>query len=607
MNPNLNDAASISHIVDNAREEALRSNSWVRLITGDPGVGKTYFGCELAEHELSSSVMGLQRHQKVLFLTFARNAVARIRHAYLGGFPAASDAEKGTRRSRFLKRVRVDTFGAFSWWLVDSYGRYAPGVSDQRPWLLGNRRSGLEHVPGGHAGYTFEEIEQAALAVLKVGPIRQMVCDIYPFVIVDEFQDVCDRLFDMIALLGQRSRLVLLSGPDQCIYRTLRKFDPERILNRCMQSFHPETFRIKELEPSKQRFCPEIKELLPQYDRGTIPPLGNWPIRLVPVARTTSTGIPKEIETQAGLLLGDMKRYLTNNCSNKHPRLAVLVSTNQGAADMFHRLRDGSKAFRLSPVSASLHFDDLLLLHYGRLIFSLLAAHWIGCARTLSPREGDAERASVLIASLFQHGWNQSKRAPMDWLPLAREVCKKVTGQRPPNNKSASVTDKLRRDLDTINGIIRAPKQKLPSGSPSTPFHKGDLNLLGILAKEILDFIQPHIGRYGCLNVDVTGHLFEKHMLRRVIFEKLGIERGVQVMTIHKSKGREFDGVVLVLEDNLKAMWRKSSRCGASELEDIYRVAISRARYAFCLVAFNDARSDAHPAVQKLLPEKLFH
>ena len=65
-------------------------------------------------------------------------------------------------------------------------------------------------------------------------------------------------------------------------------------------------------------------------------------------------------------------------------------------------------------------------------------------------------------------------------------------------------------------------------------------------------------------------------------------------MTIHKSKGREFDGVVLVLEDNHKALWKKDGPASGPEIDDLYRVAISRARSAFALVAFEDARKDMH-------------
>ena len=114
----------------NIRYAALKSDAKVRLITGKPGVGKTYFGCRLAGFELLKSNRKLSPHQKVLFLTFARNAVARIREVYLQQvFNAThlSETAKESKITEFHNRVNANTFAGFFWWLVGSYGRYLPG------------------------------------------------------------------------------------------------------------------------------------------------------------------------------------------------------------------------------------------------------------------------------------------------------------------------------------------------------------------------------------------------------------------------------------------------------------------------------------------------
>ena len=76
---------------------------------------------------------------------------------------------------------------------------------------------------------------------------------------------------------------------------------------------------------------------------------------------------------------------------------------------------------------------------------------------------------------------------------------------------------------------------------------------------------------------------------------------GVEVMTIHKSKGREFEGVVLAIEDDHTALWRASNHLADDDINDLYRVAISRARDALIIVAFDDALNVAKPPVYKLL------
>ena len=74
-------------------------------------------------------------------------------------------------------------------------------------------------------------------------------------------------------------------------------------------------------------------------------------------------------------------------------------------------------------------------------------------------------------------------------------------------------------------------------------------------------------------------------------------------MTIHKAKGREFEGAVLLLEDDPTAHWRVSGSRDPDivAVTDLYRVATSRAREALEVVAFDDIAGDALPPVQTLL------
>ncbi|HKZ41690.1 MAG TPA: 3'-5' exonuclease, partial [Candidatus Hodarchaeales archaeon] len=94
---------------------------------------------------------------------------------------------------------------------------------------------------------------------------------------------------------------------------------------------------------------------------------------------------------------------------------------------------------------------------------------------------------------------------------------------------------------------------------------------------------------------------FEVSLQQRIIFEKLGIHHSVEVMTIHKAKGREFNGVVLVFEDNYKALWKAGSLTADAELVDLYRVAISRARDVIGIIAYNDTIDHVRVEVRKLL------
>lgn len=593
--------------LDDPRQAALESQANVRLVTGNPGVGKTFFGCKVAEWELSGQKSRLNPFQKILFLTFARNAVARIRQAYLQQISEKDDLSeknKSKLKSDFHNRIHVNTFAGFFWWLIESYGRYIPGNSSpNRLWLIGNRRTGSEIVPDYYNGYTFDELEEAAKDVLQVNAILSLISNLYPIIIIDEFQDVNNPLFEIVKLLSHKSRLVLLCGPGQCIYQGLKRFDPNLIMEKCREELNPEQFQIVPKDQQKQRHCVEISELISQYNSGEVSFSDKWPIKFQAVFRRTIKNNPKELETQAGKQIQDMSDYFKEAQPGKRFSLAVLASTNQGVAKIFYRLRKGSDGFGLRPISASLHFDEALLLQYGRLILHLLKGHWISVGNHTT----EISHVAGLIAGLFQQADRGTDINSSSWEPLSCELCQKIEKQHAPKDNSwNSMREKILKDLEVVNTLIRAPLNKLPNGTPSTPFTKADSLLLQFLKNEFLKSIAPAFNSGGFLQPSKAEHLFENSMQQKIIFEKLGIETGVQVMTIHKSKGREFDGVVLVLEDNRKALWRNESNTSDTELEDLYRVAISRARDAFGLTSYNDIYNDAKPSVQKLLPDGQF-
>jgi DNA helicase-2/ATP-dependent DNA helicase PcrA len=589
--------------LDANRQFALKSNAKARLITGSPGVGKTYFGCQIAEYELRTQTRGLKAYQKILFLTFARKAVARIRQAYLQHISAnikLTEMEKAKRRSQFYSRIDINTFAGFFWWLVESYGRYAPGVSHLRSWFIGTKRMGGERIPVGYIGYTFEELEQIALSVLEISAIRRLLSELYPIIVIDEYQDVHERLFEIIVHLGDMSQLVLLRGPGQCIYGSMKNFDPENILKMTIDLFQPKIFQISPLSQQEQRCCPEIVSFLSQYDKGHISQTDGIRIRLKPIPRFAKKGYPNKLEIHSGLMVKEIRQFLRLLNPEKPPSIAVLASTNNAVAAIHRSLIGGSQSYNLPKMAASLTFKDTLLLHYGRLVFELLPNHWI--ARIKKPIE--IEFVVTALTALFQDV-EEDRASPSDWLPLALGIVKMIENQQHPS-AGTSPLNKLRNDLESVNKLLRAKKNKLPPGSPRTPLTKDDIPLLIILREKFLDLIEKRSQSYGRLDIGKVKRDFENLVQQEVLYEKLGIEEAIQVMTIHKAKGREFDGVVLVLESGHKALWRKDSHTSNQELEDLYRVAISRGRDAFGLVAYDDIFSDAKPPVQTLLTKNLF-
>jgi DNA helicase-2/ATP-dependent DNA helicase PcrA len=591
--------------LDDGRRAALDSAERVRLIIGAPGVGKTFFGCQLAECEVGTGRIVKKPYQKVLFLTFSRNAVARIRQI------VQTDSTNGSKRKEPTfglnggqeDHIRIETFAGFFWWLTESYGRYSDGGSHLRPWLLGPRRVGGEYVPDGHIGYTFDEIHSTALSILQIKAVQELVADLYPLIIIDEHQDIDDQLHEVIILLSRGSHIVLLRGPGQCIYGSMKQFDPEKILVRTSKELHPETFPISALGGERQRCCPEISDYIAQYDSEETCRYDGKRTRLKLVNPRTRNGHPNDLEVHAALMIRDIRSYVRSLTSESRLSFAVLASTNSGVADLHKKLVTGSDSYKLSRTRADLSTDDLKILGYGRLVFSLLSSHWVAHRRP----EVDVGIVASEIASLAADAYKTTAAAtPSVYLPFAKILMEIVTKQKKPK-KGDDPADKLLIDLAKVNVLLRAAKKDfskhgIPKTVPSTPFTKEDSSLLAYLADHLVRLVRLPLHNSGTIDVLNARRAFESSMQQRIIFEKLGISTNLEVMTIHKSKGREFDGVVLVLENNRKALWRAESRTVDSEVKDLYRVAISRARHVLGIVAFNDAAGSAKPVVQRLLP-----
>ncbi len=581
---------------DTVRRAALASTAHVRLVLGAPGVGKTYFGCELAAHELQTGGVVRPPDQRVLFLTFARNAVARIRETYAAQSEAIHVSARNTLDTRReMQRVRIDTFAAFSWWLADAYARYAPGRGNHRPWLVGIEKRGGEPIPSGHAGYTFDDLHQTAQAILERPAIRELISSIYPLVIVDEHQDVDPGLHQIIKLLGVSSHLVLLRGPGQSVYGSLKGFDPDAVLRLTEADLKPEVFVIGSLGTGKSRYCTELAEVVAKYDSDAATMYGGSHAELQLIDRLNAHGVPHELGTHTGLALQKLRARLRSELDAR-PTVVVLTSTNSAAASVHRRLTRGSEAYFLRPARASLWFDEQVLLQYGRFILSVLPAHWVAATR----HDADLEAVGAILEGLSRTTRTRDRADREAYVRLGRHVGEMLMRcKRPRPGQSAA--EKLSSDLTRAGHLLRQTKGRLPNGMPSTPFEARDIPLLEILAERLMAVITPRLGKGGTLDVTSAALAFEKSVRQSLLLEKAGVTAPVQVMTIHKSKGREFDGVVLVLEDDPRALWLTSSHLPEQERVDLYRVAISRARHQLVVVALRDARDRIAPPLAKLI------
>ena len=188
------------------------------LVTSRPGRGKTSVGLWYAEKIIKNALLG--DSQQVMFLTFSRNAVYQI----------ATESKKLLRDQSVLKRIKISTYHSFMWWLIQTFGRFAALPKSLDLIWDTKARAVLFDVGnnfGKHAkqlasrvnGITYECFAPLASELLQTRAIRESLSNLYPFVIVDEFQDTNDDQWEIIKKISENSILCCFADPDQMIHR----------------------------------------------------------------------------------------------------------------------------------------------------------------------------------------------------------------------------------------------------------------------------------------------------------------------------------------------------------------------------------------------------
>jgi DNA helicase-2/ATP-dependent DNA helicase PcrA len=215
------------------------------LVIGGPGSGKTTISilkaAKIAGSELAAG-------QKILFVSFARATVSRVEEAI-------EHEQKIPPEQK--RRIDVETYQSFFWRVLRSHG-YLIGLprridiltSPIEAVLLADIRARfpVRKLTDGQkeAKCLAEERERTRLA-MKEGRIcfglfatyagdilygservSRLVSDMYPVVIVDEFQDTDSAQWRVVQALGKHSRLIALADPEQRIYDWIGA-DPARL------------------------------------------------------------------------------------------------------------------------------------------------------------------------------------------------------------------------------------------------------------------------------------------------------------------------------------------------------------------------------------------
>ncbi len=510
------------------------------LALGGPGSGKTFIALTKAGLELQSET--LLPGQRILFLSFARASIARV-----------AQQAKTSVAAAHRDRLETNTYHGFTWSILRSHGyllRKGGHIRLLPPPEAAARLAGIDVGERDREMRRFFQDEGllhfdlfAPLAgelLQKSTALTAIICDAYPTIILDEFQDTNAAEWKLIQTLGIKSRLIALADPDQRIYE-FRGADPRRI-REFIEAFHPTQYDFA-LENHRSN--------------GTdITSFGNDLLSGANKGKTYSDVVIKKYQVRRGIALHlDLKCEVLNSCKRLHKpgktgwSLAVLVPTKLlmlGVSSFLSEEQNFSNNNILPGIPHEVAIETA-----GPALAAVLVAKVLAGAAT----EGDTARQMLRDICAHVRGRKGSDRAPKNDLELAAAITEYL--------QTDGVRGKRRKQvIEECQHIARERHAMKLSGDPSQDwlsvrklFDSATSEAIRNLSQDAKYIRLLHKGALLSsglselwrknLNYDGAEALVRGALLQEHFSVSAKTYSGIHVMTVHKSKGKEFDEVIV--------------------------------------------------------------
>lgn len=524
------------------RQQILDATGHV-LVLGGPGSGKTTIALKKAVRLIDE---GLRPGQAILFLSFSRAAVARI------GEASKAEVEKTKRH-----QLSIQTFHSFCWELLRSHG-YLVGCPKRRLELLLPHdekalSGGLKPPQKGQAPsaewiawlherqrlfneegkITFDLFAPKTVELLSRCPlILEQVADRYPVIVVDEAQDTGSDAWRCIEILSAHTQVICLGDLEQQIFDHLDGVGPERIqhIQEVLDPLRVDLGGDNNRSPGTEiaKFANDIL--------GTL------------VRGTPYAGVSRQMYNPQGdaaqrlrIALGQVYRSVRKATGKWPESIAILTPGGAGVARVSAALNGGTK-----PVRHKVLFDEAAALLSARLAAFLLEpkaeenlrSDVAKCLEMLAAvRRTAGSRAAIQDAAKYLKWAQEILQGKSAKAQLPRAIEALIIGAR-----AIELSGDPGRDWTQIKRLLRASNQVEISRIA------GDLDYLiafnrGKRIAANLSAMWMNEGAYMRAREALDAALVEDQLLSGV--DDL---RGIHVMTIHKSKGKQFDAVIIVRE-----------------------------------------------------------
>lgn len=511
--------------------KAILDEVGTMLVLGGPGSGKTTISLVKSKQLIAH----LEDEQEVLFLSFSR---AAVRQVLIRCKDVLSSAER--------KRIAAKTYHAFCLELLRAHGRLLTGKQTQiaypaptsvRKRALGECWAAEEKRLADVEGvYTFDQFARSATRLLgEAEAVVELLASRYPVIILDEFQDTSDDQWALVQELAKRSRLLVLADPDQRIFDYDDRVNPAR-LNQLRTELSPATYDLG----GENHRSPSGGIL--SFARAV---LQNQPLPATSdvklVDYTYQSQFPGLVHASVVWMFSELRK-----AGVESPSIVVLTRTNSLAAQVSEHLSESHTWAKrqLPPVEHDLMWDQDLTAAAAQVVASIL--EW----PELTPGAGVAGTLDKIADYFELKNADKPTKTAVDKMKRYRACAELVRG---------GTILKTPKDPATIQKARGIGFQ--PTGDPARDW---------LQARSILDgpadfkqiFQNARAVRLFRATDEIGGRLQEKwdssgtygsasQIVRRAIEASMIIgeqrgPRGCVVMTLHKSKGKEFDGAILI-------------------------------------------------------------
>lgn len=551
-----------------AQRQSILDKDGAILVTGGPGSGKTTIALAKAKLVIER---GLSPGQSVLFLSFSRAAVARVAEASNTQLPAALQG-----------KLSIQTFHSFFWRILQAYG-YLLGAPRSLRLLMPHDEAAMRHEFENNGGDWNVERERLFREVGRVvfdlfapkahellsrsARLRELFSSCYPLIVVDEAQDTAEDQWQCVRLLSAGTQIMCLADLDQQIYDFRPGVSSDRVMHimAALQPLRVDLAGENHRSPDSEIIAFANNVLLNTPRRATYRGVSRLDYR--PKANLRDKAIRQAV--------GIAYRNAKANAQHDIESLAVLATWGRGVNVISRALTgDGTNLIRHRVM-----IDEASVLLSSRMVAFMLEPRRPAVEELLDLADGLDLAATVFRARSGNTNLATAQR-------LATSALQARAGTHPRANGVASkLLDALRalrtreftgdpkRDWLNARSVLRnagaKPLQDIAEDAEQlAAFQRG--RRISAALTELWQTQGAYRNARGALDTAIA----EDQLLSG------GNDlRGIHVMTIHKSKGKEFDVVIIFDNSQSSPLLSPRELAPHPRSRKLVRVGITRARH----------------------------